>query len=66
MKSRSKLTQRAMKADHSREDVSRACAEWIHALTILLKAHQIRVHLQFLGYPIANDTVYASEKIWVR
>lgn len=29
------------------------------------EAHQIRVHLQYLGFPIANDSVYSSEKIWV-
>ena len=28
-------------------------------------AHQIRVHLQFLGYPIANDPIYSDAKIWV-
>lgn len=34
--------------------------------THITAAHQIRVHLQFLGHPIANDTVYADSKIWVR
>lgn len=28
-------------------------------------AHQIRVHLQYLGHPIANDPVYSETKIWV-
>ncbi|KIL68702.1 hypothetical protein M378DRAFT_99146 [Amanita muscaria Koide BX008] len=28
------------------------------------RSHQIRVHLQFLGHPIANDSVYADVKIW--
>ncbi|ORY00915.1 pseudouridine synthase [Basidiobolus meristosporus CBS 931.73] len=28
------------------------------------RTHQIRVHLQYLGYPIANDPVYADESIW--
>ncbi|KAF9529751.1 tRNA-pseudouridine synthase [Crepidotus variabilis] len=28
------------------------------------RSHQIRVHLQFLGYPIANDPVYSELKIW--
>jgi tRNA pseudouridine32 synthase len=27
-------------------------------------AHQIRVHLQFLGHPIANDTEYSLERVW--
>ncbi|KAJ7125407.1 hypothetical protein C8R44DRAFT_831093 [Mycena epipterygia] len=28
------------------------------------RSHQIRVHLQFLGHPIANDPVYAETRIW--
>ncbi|KAF7290074.1 PseudoU-synth-2 domain-containing protein [Mycena chlorophos] len=28
------------------------------------RSHQIRVHLQFLGFPIANDPVYSETKIW--
>ena len=32
----------------------------------ILPAHQIRVHLQYLGHPIANDPVYSETKIWVR
>ncbi|TFK44971.1 tRNA-pseudouridine synthase [Crucibulum laeve] len=28
------------------------------------RSHQLRVHLQYLGYPIANDPVYSEEKIW--
>ena len=28
-------------------------------------AHQLRVHLQFLGHPIANDPVYSEKRIWV-
>ncbi|CAG8595912.1 13674_t:CDS:2 [Ambispora leptoticha] len=28
------------------------------------RTHQIRVHLQYLGHPIANDPLYASTKIW--
>ncbi len=27
------------------------------------RTHQIRVHLQYLGYPILNDTMYNSE-VW--
>lgn len=29
-----------------------------------LTAHQIRVHLQYLGYPIVNDPLYGDEAIW--
>ncbi|KAJ3553478.1 hypothetical protein NM688_g3593 [Phlebia brevispora] len=28
------------------------------------RSHQIRVHLQYLGHPIANDTIYSEERIW--
>ena len=28
------------------------------------RTHQIRVHLQYLGYPIHNDPLYASIDIW--
>ncbi|KAF8340950.1 tRNA-pseudouridine synthase [Amanita rubescens] len=28
------------------------------------RSHQLRVHLQFLGHPIANDPVYTDNKIW--
>ncbi|KIM40376.1 hypothetical protein M413DRAFT_178346 [Hebeloma cylindrosporum] len=28
------------------------------------RSHQLRVHLQFLGHPIANDPVYSEKRIW--
>ncbi|CAG8607977.1 3120_t:CDS:2 [Cetraspora pellucida] len=28
------------------------------------RTHQIRVHLQYLGHPIANDPLYANAKAW--
>jgi tRNA pseudouridine synthase 8/2,5-diamino-6-(5-phospho-D-ribitylamino)-pyrimidin-4(3H)-one deaminase len=28
------------------------------------RTHQIRVHLQYLGHPIANDPIYLSEYVW--
>ncbi|KAJ2082200.1 DRAP deaminase [Coemansia sp. RSA 988] len=28
------------------------------------RTHQIRVHLQFLGFPIANDPLYNNKEVW--
>ncbi|RDX43403.1 pseudouridine synthase [Lentinus brumalis] len=28
------------------------------------RSHQIRVHLQYLGHPIANDPIYSDPRIW--
>lgn len=28
------------------------------------RPHQIRVHLQYIGYPIANDPIYSNEWVW--
>ncbi|KAF9582627.1 hypothetical protein BGW38_010956 [Lunasporangiospora selenospora] len=28
------------------------------------RTHQIRVHLQWLGYPITNDPLYQSKEVW--
>lgn len=28
------------------------------------RTHQIRVHLQFMGHPIANDPIYSNEWVW--
>ncbi|KZT06240.1 pseudouridine synthase [Laetiporus sulphureus 93-53] len=36
----------------------------VHCRPFTGRSHQIRVHLQFLGYPIANDPVYSKTKIW--
>lgn len=35
----------------------------VEAKPLTGRTHQIRVHLQFLGYPIANDPLYASD-LW--
>ena len=35
----------------------------VEAVPFTGRTHQIRVHLQYLGYPIANDPLYASN-IW--
>ncbi|KAI0932696.1 hypothetical protein AcW1_000256 [Taiwanofungus camphoratus] len=36
----------------------------VHCRPLTGRSHQIRVHLQYLGYPIANDPVYSETKIW--
>lgn len=36
----------------------------LHCQPVTGRSHQIRVHLQFLGHPIANDPVYADSKVW--
>lgn len=28
------------------------------------RTHQLRVHLQWLGHPIANDPLYANKRVW--
>lgn len=28
------------------------------------RTHQIRVHLQYIGHPIANDPIYSSDYVW--
>ncbi|KIO28870.1 hypothetical protein M407DRAFT_71186 [Tulasnella calospora MUT 4182] len=37
----------------------------VHCRPLTGRTHQIRVHLQHIGYPIANDPIYADEKVWV-
>ncbi|ESK87850.1 drap deaminase [Moniliophthora roreri MCA 2997] len=36
----------------------------VHCKPMTGRSHQIRVHLQYLGHPIANDPVYSELKIW--
>lgn len=43
---------------HARTDTS-----VLHCRPITGRSHQIRVHLQFLGYPISNDPIYSSQ-VW--
>ncbi|EEB06133.1 pseudouridine synthase [Schizosaccharomyces japonicus yFS275] len=36
----------------------------VHCKPLTGRTHQIRVHLQYLGYPIANDPIYANLRVW--
>ncbi|EIN06416.1 pseudouridine synthase [Punctularia strigosozonata HHB-11173 SS5] len=36
----------------------------VHCRPLTGRSHQIRVHLQYLGHPIANDVIYSEERIW--
>ncbi|RKF73971.1 Uncharacterized protein C18B11.02c [Golovinomyces cichoracearum] len=36
----------------------------VRCLPVTGRTHQLRVHLQFLGYPIANDPIYSNRLVW--
>ncbi|EIM80852.1 pseudouridine synthase [Stereum hirsutum FP-91666 SS1] len=36
----------------------------LHCRPLTGRSHQIRVHLQYLGHPVANDPIYSETKIW--
>ncbi|KAI0629467.1 pseudouridine synthase [Trametes polyzona] len=36
----------------------------LHCRPMTGRSHQIRVHLQYLGHPIANDPIYSDPRIW--
>ncbi|KAI1865889.1 uncharacterized protein JN550_008147 [Neoarthrinium moseri] len=36
----------------------------VRCLPVTGRTHQIRVHLQHLGYPIENDPIYANQRVW--
>jgi tRNA pseudouridine synthase 9 len=36
----------------------------VRCLPVTGRTHQLRVHLQFLGHPIANDPIYANRRVW--
>ncbi|EPS99582.1 hypothetical protein FOMPIDRAFT_1124040 [Fomitopsis schrenkii] len=36
----------------------------VHCRPMTGRSHQIRVHLQYLGHPVANDPIYSEARIW--
>jgi tRNA pseudouridine synthase 9 len=36
----------------------------VRCLPVTGRTHQLRVHLQHLGHPIANDPIYANQRVW--
>ncbi|KAF8608386.1 pseudouridine synthase [Ceratobasidium sp. AG-I] len=36
----------------------------LHCQPLTGRSHQIRVHLQYMGHPIANDPVYQNVRVW--
>lgn len=36
----------------------------VHCRPMSGRTHQLRVHLQWLGHPIANDPLYANKRVW--
>lgn len=54
------------KASHSR--FIKLCSDGrysiVQCMPLTGRTHQLRVHLQWLGYPIANDPLYANKRVW--
>ncbi|CZS97737.1 hypothetical protein WAI453_008803 [Rhynchosporium graminicola] len=36
----------------------------VRCLPVTGRTHQLRVHLQYLGHPIANDPIYCNRRVW--
>lgn len=61
-----KLSQTAedIARDKSRPWLRKEGYSIVRCLPVTGRTHQIRVHLQHLGYPIQNDPIYANRKVW--
>ncbi|KAG9231958.1 pseudouridine synthase [Amylocarpus encephaloides] len=50
--------------DTSKNQLSETGYSIVRCLPVTGRTHQLRVHLQFLGHPIANDPIYANRRVW--
>ncbi|KUJ11863.1 pseudouridine synthase [Mollisia scopiformis] len=55
--------------DQTETDEAKQCAasegySIVRCLPVTGRTHQLRVHLQFLGHPIANDPIYSNRRVW--
>ena len=60
----SKRTDDEIRKDKSMTWRTRQGHSIVRCLPITGRTHQLRLHLQFLGFPIANDPIYANERVF--
>ena len=58
------LTSEEEKLKMSRPWVGMQGYSIVRCLPVTGRTHQIRVHLQFIGHPIANDPIYCNRRVW--
>lgn len=51
-------------AGHGQPPATKKGYSIVRCMPVTGRTHQLRVHLQFLGYPIENDPIYANQKVW--
>ncbi|KAK0644611.1 pseudouridine synthase [Cercophora newfieldiana] len=54
----------AEKGSDGKSDAAKLGYSIVRCLPVTGRTHQLRVHLQYLGHPIANDPIYANSKVW--
>jgi len=52
------------KLEESRPWLKKEGYSIVRCLPVTGRTHQLRVHLQFLGHPIANDPIYCNQRVW--
>jgi tRNA pseudouridine synthase 9 len=58
------LTPERAKLEAARPWLKREGYSIVRCLPVTGRTHQLRVHLQFLGHPIANDPIYCNQRVW--